>query len=121
MSVPIGPYSPVVRAGSLLVTSGQLGLVTAEDGTSGLVDGGTTRQLAQALANGLALIESEGGTLTDIIKATVFLTDMAEFAAVNEVWTGFFGEHRPARTAVEVSALPLGASVEVELWASPSS
>jgi len=118
MSTPIGPYSPVVRAGSLLITSGQLGLVAAGDGSSTLAEGGTTAQLAQALANGLSLLEGEGGRLSDVVKATVYLTDMAEFSAVNEVWIEFFGSHRPARTAVEVSALPLGASIEVELWAS---
>ena len=117
MSRPVGPYTPIVRAGDLLITSGQLGLVAAPDGTSALIEGGTTAQLAQALANGVALLESEGATLSDIVKATVFLTDMGEFADVNTVWMSFFGEHRPARTAIGVAALPLGATVEVELLA----
>ena len=120
MSAPVGPYSPIVAAGGLLITSGQLGLVNGADGAARLVDGGTPAQLAQALANGLALLEGRGATKTDIVKASVFLIDMGEFAAVNEVWIDFFGEHRPARTAIGVAALPLGASVEVELWASPS-
>ena len=117
MSRPVGPYTPIVRAGELLITSGQLGLITAADGATALVDGGTTRQLAQALANGAALLEAEGAAITDVVKATVFLTDMSEFAAVNEVWVSFFGDHRPARTAIGVAALPLGATVEVELLA----
>ena len=117
MTRPVGPYTPIVRAGDLLITSGQLGLAAAPDGTSSLVEGGTTAQLAQALANGAALLAGEGAAPADIVKATVYLTDMAEFAAVNEVWVAFFGEHRPARTAIGVAALPLGATVEVELLA----
>ena len=117
MSRPVGPDTPIVRAGDLLITSGQLGLVAGGDGTPELIGGGTTDQLAQALANGAALLESEGASITDIVKATVYLTDMAEFAVVNEVWVSFFGDHRPARTAIGVAALPLGATVEVEFLA----
>jgi 2-iminobutanoate/2-iminopropanoate deaminase len=117
MSRPVGPYTPIVRAGDLLITSGQLGLVPGPDGSSALIDGGTPAQLAQALANGAALLESEGASVVDVVKATVYLTDMSEFAAVNEVWVSFFGDHRPARTAIGVAALPLGATVEVELLA----
>ena len=117
MSRPVGPYTPIVRAGDLLITSGQLGLQVAPDGSSSLVDGGAVAQLAQALANGAALLAGEGASIEDIVKATVFLTDMTEFAAVNEAWIMFFGSHRPARTAIGVAALPLGATVEVELLA----
>ena len=117
MTRPVGPYTPIVRAGDLLITSGQLGLVTAADGSSALLDGGTSLQLAQALANGAALLEAEGAAITDVVKATVFLTDMTEFAEVNAVWVSFFGDHRPARTAIGVAALPLGATVEVEFLA----
>ncbi len=120
MATPIGPYSPIVRLGEVLITSGQLGVVAGPEGAPVLVEGGTTAQLAQALANGLALLESEGASKADIAKATVFVTDMGEFAAVNEVWVAFFGEHRPARTAIGVAALPMGATVEVELWAAAS-
>lgn len=119
MSTPIGPYSPIVRLGDLLVTSGQLGIVPGDDGTPTLVPGGTAAQLEQALSNGLALIEAEGARRDDIAKATVFVIDMAEFPVVNEVWTAFFGDHRPARTAIGVASLPMGASVEVELWVAP--
>ena len=116
MSTPVGPYSPIVRAGSLVVTSGQLGLLPSETGPV-LVEGGTSAQLRQALANALELLSSEALRIEDVIKATVFLVDMSEFADVNEVWIEFFGNHRPARTAIGVGALPLGASIEIELWA----
>ena len=64
------------------------------------------------------MLAAADATVDQVIKATLFLVDMADFAACNEVWTGFFGDHRPARTAIAVAALPLGARVEVELWAS---
>jgi 2-iminobutanoate/2-iminopropanoate deaminase len=117
MSTPIGPYAPIARAGELLITSGQLGVVPGPGGAPILVPGGTGAQLAQALANADALLASEGASRTDVVKATVFLCDMADFALVNEVWTAFFGAHRPARSAVGVAALPMGAAVEVELLA----
>jgi len=117
MTTPIGPYAPVVEAGGFLITSGQLGVVPDADGAPRLVDGGTRAELAQALANGAALLEAHGSGPLDVIKATVFVVDMAEFGLVNEVWTEFFSGHRPARSAVGVAALPMGASVEVELWA----
>ncbi len=117
MSTPIGPYSPIVRAGDLLFTSGQLGVVAGPEGAPELVAGGTAAQATQALANAAALLESEGATKTDVVKATVFLTDMADFAALNEVWVAFFDGHRPARSAIGVAALPMGASVEIELIA----
>jgi 2-iminobutanoate/2-iminopropanoate deaminase len=74
-------------------------------------------QLTQALANGERLLAGEGAALHDVIKATVFVTDMDEYAAVNEAYAAFFGGHRPTRSVVGVAALPLGAQVEVELWA----
>lgn len=118
MPAPVGPYSPFMRAGDLVVTSGQLGLVPGDGGAPRLVDATTTGQLAQALRNGDAVLESAGVRSDQVIKATLFLVDMGDFAACNEVWISHFGEHRPARTAIAVAALPLGARVEVELWAS---
>jgi 2-iminobutanoate/2-iminopropanoate deaminase len=122
MSTPIGPYSPIVRAGPWLITSGQLGLrPTAPGDAPGapptLVDGGAAAQLTQALANGAALLRDEGATPADVAKTTVYVTDMAGYAAVNEAYAAFFGTHRPARSVVGVAALPMGAAVEVELWA----
>ena len=109
MSQPVGPYTPIVRAGDLLVTSGQLGI-----GEDGLVEGGFAPQLTQALANLGRVVEGAGATLGHVVKTTVFLTDMADFAEMNTIYCRFFGEHRPARSAVAVAALPLGALVEVE-------
>jgi len=117
VSKPVGPYSPFLRAGDLVVTSGQLGLVPGPDGSQGLVDDTTAGQLAQALKNGAAVLEQAGVRTDQVVKATLFLVDMGDFAACNEVWTAHFGDHRPARTAIGVAALPLGARVEVELWA----
>ncbi len=117
VSRPVGPYSPVLRAGEWVVTSGQLGAVPGADGGLVLVDGGTAAELRQALANLAEVLGREGAMLAQVVKATVFLVDMADFGSVNEVWTEVFGDHRPTRSAVGVAALPLGARVEVEAWA----
>ena len=97
MSTPAGPYSPVVRAGDWVVLSGQIGL---RDGS--LVDGGLRAQARQALANVRGLLEGEGASLSDVVKTTVFLVHMADYAALNEVYAECFGEYRPARSAVPV-------------------
>ena len=112
MSKPVGPYTPVVRAGDWLVVSGQVGI---SDGK--LVSGGMRAELQQALANLRALLEGEGASITDVVKTTVYLHHIDDYAAMNEVYTEFFGEHRPARAAVAVAGLPLHALVEVEAWA----
>ena len=117
MPAPVGPYSPFARAGDLVVTSGQLGLAEGDNGRPALVGPATADQLAQALRNGEAVLASAGLDKGDVVKATLFLVDMADFAACNEVWIEFFGDHRPARTAIGVAALPLNARIEVELWA----
>jgi 2-iminobutanoate/2-iminopropanoate deaminase len=74
-------------------------------------------QLRQALANAAGLLRSEGADVTAVAKTTVFLAAMADYPAVNEEYAAFFGDHRPARSVVAVAGLPMGASVEVELWA----
>ena len=112
MSNPVGPYSPMVRAGEWLVCSGQLGLA---DGV--LVGGGVRGQAGQALANVRALLEGQGAAMTDVVKTTVFLAHMDDYRVLNEVYAEVFGDHRPARSAVGVSALPMGALVEIEAWA----
>jgi len=112
MAKPVGPYSPVVRAGPWLICSGQLGLA---DGS--LVEGGVAAQARRALGNMASLLQAEGSGLDDVVKTTVFLTDMADFAALNEVYVAAFGDHRPARSAFAVAGLPLGALVEIEAWA----
>jgi 2-iminobutanoate/2-iminopropanoate deaminase len=104
------PYVPTRRAGDWLVVSGQIGL-----GPDGLAEG-FEGQLRQALANLDELLAAEGARAEQVAKTTVFLTDMEDYAALNEVYTAFFPEPRPARTCVAVSALPLGALVEIEAW-----
>jgi 2-iminobutanoate/2-iminopropanoate deaminase len=116
-SRPVGPYSPVRSAGGWLVTSGQLGVRPGPDGAPALVGGGTAEQLRQALANVSSVLEAAGAGLSQVVKATLFLTDMADFAAANTVWMEAFADPRPARSAIGVVSLPLGAAVEVEAWA----
>jgi len=112
MAKPVGPYTPVVRAGDWLVVSGQVGVVDGE-----LVRGGMEAELRQALANLQALLEGEGASLANVVKTIVFLRHIDDYGPMNEVYTEVFGSHRPARSAVAVAGLPLGAIVEVEAWA----
>ena len=117
MSPAVGPYAPVRRVGDWVITSGQVGLATDASGAAALAPGGTVPELQQALANVASVLGEEGATLADVVKTTLYLIDMDEFAAVNEVWVTYFTEHRPTRSAVAVAALPIGARVEVEAWA----
>ena len=117
MSTPIGPYAPVRRVGDWVITSGQVGLAPDANGSPALVDGGTIPQLRQALANVATVLGAEGASLSQVVKTTLYLIDMGEFAAVNEVWVEYFTENRPTRSAVAVAALPIGARIEVEAWA----
>ncbi len=94
------------------MVSGQLGLA---DGA--LVAGGVAAQTAQAITNLAAQLASHGAGLADVVKTTVFLTDMGEFADMNAAYVAGFGDHRPARSAIGVVALPLGGAVEIEAWA----
>lgn len=111
MNAPVGPYTPIVRAGDWLVVSGQIGLRDGE-----LVSG-VQGQVRQALENLAALLESEGASLADVAKTTVFLRHMDDYDRMNETYLAAFGDHRPARSAVAVAGLPKGALVEVEAWA----
>jgi 2-iminobutanoate/2-iminopropanoate deaminase len=106
----VGPYSQAVRVGSLVFISGQLGL---DPQTKQLADG-VQAQTKQALNNLKAILESQGLTLDHVVKTTVFLQRMDDFAAMNEVYATFFASHPPARSTVEVAKLPLGGLVEVE-------
>ncbi len=117
MSPAVGPYSPVRRVGDWVITSGQVGLATDSTGTASLVEGGTVPELRQALQNVAEVLAAEGASLSDVVKTTVFLLDMSEFSAVNEVWVEYFSQNRPTRSAVAVAALPIGARIEVEAWA----
>ena len=112
MSKPVGPYTPIVEAGDWLICSGQVGIA---DGT--LVEGGLEPELRQALANMSDLLASKGASLADVTKTTVFLTDMDHYAEMNRIYIEVFGDHRPARSAVAVASLPIGATIEIEAWA----
>ncbi|MBO8164870.1 MAG: RidA family protein [Brevibacillus sp.] len=109
----IGPYSQAVKVGSLLFTSGQIPL--KPDGT--LVEGGIVEQAHQVFANLKAILEAAGASLNDVVKATVYIKDMNEFASLNEVYAHYFGDHRPARSTVEVARLPKDVRVEIEVVA----
>jgi 2-iminobutanoate/2-iminopropanoate deaminase len=106
----VGPYSQAVRVGDFVFTSGQLGL---DPQTKQLAEG-VQAQTRQALMNVKAILESQGLTLDHVVKTTVFLQNMGDFAAMNEVYATFFPSHPPARSTVEVAKLPLGGLVEVE-------
>lgn len=108
----VGPYRAAVRAGEWIICSGQLGLRAGE-----LVPGGVTAELAQAIENLKAVLAAEGASLADVVKTTVFLTDMSTFDEMNAVYSTGFGEFRPARSAIGVAALPRGGAVEIEAWA----
>ncbi len=110
----IGPYSQGVRANGFLFTAGQVAL---DPGTGELVAGGIAEQTARALQNLLAVLGAAGSDFSQVVKTTVFLVDMAEFTAMNEVYARAFGDHRPARSTVAVAALPRGARVEIEVIA----
>lgn len=109
-----GPYSPAVRAGDWLVLAGQIGL---DPKTGSLAGDDVAAQTRQVLANVAAVLGDCGASLSDVAKATVFLVNMGDFAEMNTVYADAFGGHRPARTTIGVAALPLGARVEIEVWA----
>ena len=107
----IGPYSQAVRKGDTLYLSGQIGMVPA---TGELVSADVKEQTGQALANMKAVLAEAGASPADVVKVTVFIVDMADFQAVNSVYSETFGSDAPARSCVAVAALPKGARVEVE-------
>ena len=110
----IGPYSQAIMAGDLLYTSGQLGL----DPDTGDLASGIEEQTRQSLKNIQAILEEAGLQKTDVIKTVVFLKNMSDFAVVNGIYAEFFGDHKPARSCVEVAQLPKGGLVEIEVVAS---
>lgn len=109
----IGPYSQAVKAGPFLFASGQIPL--RPDGS--LVEGDIAAQTHQVLSNIKGVIEEAGGSLSNIVKTTVFIKDMNDFAKMNEVYGQYFGEHKPARSTVEVARLPRDVKVEIEFVA----
>jgi 2-iminobutanoate/2-iminopropanoate deaminase len=110
----IGPYSAAVEAGDFLFVSGQIAL---DSGSGKLVEGDTAAQARQSLQNLKTILEAAGLTFADVVKTTIFLTSMADFAAVNEVYKAHVGEPYPARSTIAVAALPMGARVEIEMIA----
>lgn len=110
----VGAYSQAIVANGMVFTAGQLGLVPS---TKTLAEGGIKGQTEQVFANLKAVLEAAGSSLDKVIKTTVFLMDMNEFAAMNEVYATYFGDVPPARSTVQVAKLPLGAIVEIEVIA----
>ena len=111
---PVGPFSPAVRDGDRVYTSGQI----AQDPATGkLIEGGVAAQTEQVLRNLEAVLNAAEKSLADVVKVNVYLTDMRNFAEMNEVYARHFAAPYPARTTVAVAALPLGAIVEMEMIA----
>lgn len=110
----IGPYAQAVEADGWLFTSGQIGLDPA---TGALVPGGFAAEAAQVLANLREVLAAAGCTPADVVKATIYLADMADFGSLNELYGDFLAGHRPARSTVQAAALPKGARVEIDLVA----
>ncbi len=111
----IGPYSQAVKAGSFIFTSGQLPIDVS---TGEFAKGGIAEQTRQSILNVKAILESAGASLADVVKSTVFLSDMNNFAEMNKVYSELFGtEKHPARSAVQVARLPKDALVEIEVVA----
>ncbi len=106
----IGPYSQAIDTGDLVFCSGQLGL----DPKTGNLREGLEAQARQSLDNLGAVLKSSGLGIDSVVKTTLFLADMKDFAKVNEIYGSFFGDHRPARSTVAVAALPKGGLVEIE-------
>jgi len=111
----VGPYSQAVKAGNFLFLSGQIGI---DPKTGKIVDGGVKKQTEQILKNISEILKKSEISEENCVKCTVYLKDMSDFSAVNQIYSQFFSRPYPARAAVEVSALPLDAMVEIDLIAS---
>jgi 2-iminobutanoate/2-iminopropanoate deaminase len=110
----IGPYAQAIKANGFVYTAGQIPI---DPKTGDIVSGGIASQTRQVLENLKAVLEASGSSLDRVVKATVFLRNMNEFAAMNEIYAEYFGEVKPARSTVAVSELPRGALVEIDLVA----
>jgi len=111
---PIGPYSPAIRAGNLLFLSGQVGF---DPSTGALVDGDISAQTDQVMRNIGALLKAAGTDFAHVVRTTVFLADMGEFAQMNEVYASYVVDPPPARSTVQVARLPRDARVEIDVIA----
>ena len=107
----VGPYSQAVRVGDFVYTAGQIPLVP---NTTRLVEGGIEAQTRQVMNNLAAVLTAAGTGLENVVKTTIFLTDMSDFGIVNQVYGSFFGSKAPARSTVQVAALPLNSMIEIE-------
>lgn len=107
----IGPYSQAIAANGFLFTAGQIAIDPA---TGQVIDGDVVAQSERVLANLRAIVEAGGAKMTDVVKTTVFLADMADFPRMNEVYARAFGQARPARSTVQAAGLPRGVLVEIE-------
>lgn len=110
-AVIVGPYSPAVEAGELIFFSGQIPLDSA---TGKLVEGGVKEQTVQCFKNLSSVLKAAEVDKDDVVKTTVYLVDMSDYALVNEVYKEYFNAPHPARTAIAVAALPLGSKIEIE-------
>lgn len=110
----IGPYAQAIRAGGFIYTAGQIPI---DPKTGEFVSGGIAAQTRQVLENLKAVLEAGGSSLEKVVKATVFLRNMGEFAAMNEIYAEYLGQIKPARSTVAVSELPRGALIEIDLVA----
>lgn len=113
-TVVVGPYSPAVEAGELIYFSGQIPI---DSSTGKIIDGDIKAQTEQCLKNLSKLLTAASVTSDDVVKTTVYLTDIGDFSAVNEVYGEYFKSPYPARTAIAVVALPLNAKIEIEVIA----
>jgi 2-iminobutanoate/2-iminopropanoate deaminase len=109
----IGPYAQAVKAGNMLFTSGQIPLLPSGE----LLTGSIQEQTHQVFKNLQAVLTEAGATFHDVVKATVFIADMNQFGEINEVYAQYFGDHKPARSTVQVARLPKDVGVEIDLIA----
>lgn len=107
----VGPYSQGSKGNNMIFTSGQLPIVPE---TGELLKGDIQKETRQSLENVLAVIKAGGGTLEDILKVNIYITDMSQFSLINEVYEEYFNKHKPARCCVEVSKLPADGNIEIE-------
>ncbi|MBE0411367.1 MAG: RidA family protein [Anaerolineales bacterium] len=108
---PIGPYSAGVKSGKFVFTAGQIGI---DPQTGEVVSGGVEAETRQVMRNLKSILEAAGSSLDSVVKTTVFLRDMGDFAAMNSIYGEFFSQEPPARTTVQVAGLPKGVAVEIE-------
>ncbi|MGI9241243.1 MAG: RidA family protein [Verrucomicrobiales bacterium] len=113
----IGPYSQAMRTGNWIFTSGQ---IPVDPDSGAIVEGDVSAQVHQVLKNLTAVLAAEGLSLKSVVKTTVFLTDLGDFQVLNGIYAEYFGSHKPARSTIQVAALPLGSLVEIECVAEVS-